>query len=167
MRKKLGILAGLILILFILNKLLFKDLILVYVKDGTVENSLESKLGDDYFVMYDYDYIEVGPLNIIRDKSTLDFYTPKFEGTEKEKFTQIIDYLERFNYLYNQPDPNLVDTEGGNCQALSIMLYEICKVNNIECHFLGETDHVSCVLEVNKKNYKVDLTTKQIEIIKE
>ena len=130
------------------------------------EESLRDNLGDEkYFQIYDYKVIHLGITDLIvyndefKNKPILE----EFNGDNYNKLNSCIDYMKKFTYDYNQSNPNLLEKEGGNCQAMSIYFYWLCNVNSIDCKLTGNYNHEYCIVTIDGISYSVDIANKIVE----
>lgn len=138
---------------------------------GDVEQRLSSSMGESYGKVLGYSWIDL-PFSYKLVK--LDEYefgkldVPVVDlPDQRDKFSAIIDKFSNFDYVGSQSDPRLLFTAGGNCQAVSLYLYETFKANGFEAGLgldLGR-DHMYDWVIVNNQKYKVDLVNKVVEAI--
>ena len=143
---------------------------IIYTTENTPESSLrDSMTSEDYFLVYNYDYVSVGNFRLVRYYNNLDFYVPKFDGPYSKKLNSIFSYVSNININKNNSDPNRATEIGGNCQALSIIFWKCCKDNYIDCRIVDNEsgDHVYNVVSINNQKYKIDLIDHRMEVIDE
>jgi hypothetical protein len=141
-----------------------KSLILVH---GNVEKELADRKGEDFGKVLSYQWVELGgDWNLVK----LKYYEPVKNAPifsikdERDKFEKIID-SSKFSYKAAQSDPNLLFSAGGNCQAVSLYLYDTFKKNKLKTGLgldLG-IDHMYTWVIVNGIKYKVDLVNNVVE----
>ena len=139
----------------------------VFVKPNSdYEEELIDRFGEQsYYEIYDYTVYHLVLKDVIIYKKGLTHHNdlPKFSGDPSDKLNECIDFMSKFSYNYNQSNPNLVELDGGNCQALSIYFKAICDVNSIDCKFDGDSTHMYCLVDIDSVEYKIDIANKQVE----
>lgn len=164
-RKRLLVVITLIItvfLTFIIVKL--NNIILIVTnEDKPLDYVLQEKVGDYYFRIYDYKYLSLGCLKILKYQDKIDTEEPVFDGTDKEKFYKCFDVMKSLSYNLGQSNPNLVVSKGGNCQALSLQFDYMLKINNIKCDLEGTVTHMYNKVYIDNNVYKVDITNKTIE----
>lgn len=140
------------------------NLLVLTCPSNYIDETLEKKFGPEkFYEIYDYKYVTLGKVIILRPYSEVTASLPVYDGDSKSKFAQIVDYMRNFTYTQNQPNPNLVYKDGGNCQALSILFKKICLANSIDCYLAGSKTHVYDIVVVDGSKYNVDLSNSTIE----
>lgn len=135
--------------------------IIISIKENNPLKIIENRLGDESTKVIDYVQYTLGNLNIVapikvkpvndlKDLNTKD-------KTEKEIVSEIIKEINKYNYNYLQSNPHLLKTEGGNCQAKSLMFQAYADKYGIENKIVTEPNHMYNVVTLENEDYKVDL----------
>lgn len=137
-------------------------LIVDYCPSGTdVENCLSER--KDFYEIYDYKYFNISNKTIVIYDKDFNKNLVKFNGDLNNRFKECYDYVNKFSYTKNQPNPNKVEEEGGNCQALSLYLKYLLEFNGIYSEMTGDLEHVYLIVDMDNSSYKVDISNKIIE----
>lgn len=142
------------------------NLIILKCDQSNVEQKLQEKYKDKYYDIYDYSILVINGISIIKLKDDVKYKMPSFNGSTSDKLSSIIDYMNKFKYCKDQPNPNIISRDGGNCQAFSILFKHVCLANNIECSITGTKTHAYNLVKLDKSLYKIDLVNKTMELIK-
>lgn len=172
MRKK-GVIILTTLIVIVACVLAYAKVIGLHVtvlnrNEMSIENNLQNKLkNDEYPMVYEYSVIRLKNADIVFYKSGVHSKLPNvYKGSESQVFQKCFNYCLNFKYNQDNPNPNLLKDEGGNCQALSIMFKELCEKNGLECKIILTEDHAyNEVILKNGDAYEVDITNKSIKEI--
>lgn len=130
---------------------------------GDIEESLKSRYKDEYYDVYDYDYVTIGETKFILVKNTFKEELPKFTGDSSDVFMKCFDETEKFVYVENQPNPNKLKSDGGNCHAFAIYFKKLCELNGLKCEIIPKSkNHLINRVTINKDIYLVDTVNRSI-----
>lgn len=123
------------------------------------EQCLHNRLGDKYYLIYDYYDLPLWYVHLVFFSATEELNLPLATGTPEQKVNQIITYLKQYKYLENQPNPELIPTVGGNCQAFAIVFYQMCNMADIPCKILEDDSHTHVYnsILIGSTSYTVDI----------
>ena len=146
-----------------------KIIILNLQDDSMIESSLENRLGDKYYSMYDYKYVKIPSTNyyVIAPSimSSRGIEIPDIEGTKEEILQRTIDYVKRYDYTKFTSNPKLMVLQGeGNCQALSLTFKTILDKYDIPSELIGTGDHVYNKVALGDKIYIIDFSNGSVEV---
>ncbi len=132
---------------------------------------IENRLGDESTKVIDYVQYTLGKLNIVapvKIKPVHDLKDLNTKGkTEKEIVSEIIKEINKYKYNYLQSNPHLLKTEGGNCQAKSLMFQAYVNKYGIENRIVTEPNHMYNVVVLDGIDYKVDLVKNKFNKLNE
>lgn len=141
---------------------------ILVVDKNSRELSLQGKLGENYVLMYDYRYFNIGDYSVVipmiydLNKKGL----PDFSGNNKEVLQQCIDFISKnTNYNLNNSNPSVLLKSGkGNCQAMALLLHALLKKHGIDGEFHITKDHIYNEVIIDEAKYLVDLAKGEIKI---
>ena len=152
------------LLIFVVAEIPVGNFVCLHCSDGNIEESLERKFKSSYLDIYDYTELDLHFIKLIHVKRGCSVPLKSFSGSDCSKLSQMIDYMNQFPYHADQEDPNLVESKGGNCMALSIYFKNLCEHNGISCSVVPADDevdsHVLNEVVVDDSTFLVDLSTK-------
>lgn len=131
----------------------------VTIAKGDPDLVLEERYGEKLGHIISYKWVELsGDYKIIIPE----FYDIKdhYEieaSTEDDAFTEVVSKFADFTYLEHQSDPNKLFSEGGNCQAVSLYVYDTFKRAGYDTGLVLEESHMFPWVEINGVKYQVDL----------
>lgn len=143
-----------------------KDKIDVFLVSGnctSLDDAIQKKAPNDYYKYYNYKIIDLALIKVVQANFKIDCDSPSFLGTEEDKVSKIFEYLETFKYSENQPNPNHLKDDGGNCQAFSLMFKKLCDDSGVECYIKTSDSHMNNLVVVNNRKYKIDVPNKIFE----
>lgn len=132
------------------------------VKGDSVED-FEISLGDKAAYALGYNAIGIGSFSfVVPDYIDLDkLEVTKYDNikSKQDVFSSIVSDLSGIEYEVNQSNPYKVFTEGGNCQAISLLLHKTLVENGIDADLVLDKgiSHMYVKAELEDKSYNVDL----------
>lgn len=143
-----------------------KDSKILLVKTNDI-NTVESLLGDKAAYALNYKILALGKYSLVFPQYiTLDsIKVRKFTGDKASKFTEIVNRVSDVKYNIDNSDPRTIFEEGGNCQAISLVLLSYFKVNGIEAEPVLDNGvtHMYVRAKLEDKSYLVDMVEKTIK----
>lgn len=133
----------------------------------SLDDCVKEKAPDDYYKYYNYKVVDFLPFKIVGAYSKIEFETPSFEGTEEEIVSSVFGYLEKFNFSESQSNPNEIEEFGGNCQAFTLLFKKMCDEGGIENYVETTETHMSNLVVLNNKKYKIDVPNRILEEVVE
>lgn len=117
-----------------------------YSPNQSLDDSIIERLGENKWLhMYNYDYLRIGNFYILKkiDSYNTTPKTPNLRGkTAFETVGNVYDYVKDFGhnqYSYDQSNPNLISTKGGNCLSYSLFVSQILNKYGIRNELYRET----------------------------
>lgn len=145
------------------------NLLNIKIVHGDVETTLQKNLGEDFGKVLSYEWVELfSDLKIVKleEYSIPQSDIPVVDSSDEKKgFEEIVDKVIGYRYDASQSDPNKLFTEGGNCQAVSLYLYDTFAKNGYDVGLVLEPGHMYNWVKVDGKMWKVDLVKNKVEAI--
>jgi hypothetical protein len=139
---------------------------------GEDDQLLHDQLGEEMAYMVNYDLADLRWFKVILPHYNRNIDPSYIIGsnltktksmTEDQVLQSIISTASKFNYVQTQPDPNLLSTVGGNCQAIALFAHHNFSANGLQNGFVIGTDHVYNWVIVNGRKYSVDIVYLQMK----
>lgn len=128
-----------------------------------IEGYLKDEYKDNYYEIYDFDYLKIGSTKFVFIKNKFKEKLPKFNGDCSDVFMKCFDETEKFVYVENQPNPNKLKDEGGNCHAFAIYFKKLCEFNELDCEIIPKSkNHLINKVTIDGDVYLVDTVNRSI-----
>lgn len=130
---------------------------------------LETHYGTNIVRILNCKIYNIGALDLL----VADRYSPRglTEVTrgknETETFNNILNTIGGFTYNESQNNPSNIKSDGGNCQAISLLIEAYCNKMNITSTIMYTPKHMYNKIKLDGVYYKVDLTKSIMEVIKD
>lgn len=103
-----------------------------YCPNKQLDDTIVKRLGENEWLhMYNYEYVRIGKFYVLTkiDRYDTTPKTPNLQGkTAFDTVGNVYDYVRNLGhnrYSYDQANPNLISTKGGNCLAYSLYVSQI------------------------------------------
>ena len=131
-RRRLKWVIGACVILLIITIGIICNRRVYYCPKQEIDKAIVNRLGENEWLhIYNYQYIRIANFYVLTKIDSYDTTpkTPNLQGkTAFDTVGNVYDYVTNLGhnlYSYNQSNPNLISTKGGNCLAYSLYVSQI------------------------------------------